>query len=198
MIQDQESILDSLKASTPRKQLAFALLVFERMLPSLLVFSKDTGRDDSCFLQAKDSGWHALQERQEQSVYESLKDSCLENTPDTEAFSHDLTSDALNAALVMVDIMEFILDGRVDHIAAILRLATDSVSLYLSNLDTLIVSSPQGDDWIAAHPIMQQEIHREEEDIIFLACLPDEFDSRTISALRARATSQPPVRPFTR
>jgi len=37
----------------------FGLLLFERMLPSLIAFSKDTGFDHSCYLRAKDAAWSA-------------------------------------------------------------------------------------------------------------------------------------------
>lgn len=57
----EEKSLVPLTTLSPKKQLAFALLVFERMLPGLIAFSKDTGFDDSCYLQAKDAAWAALQ-----------------------------------------------------------------------------------------------------------------------------------------
>lgn len=194
----QEKILDSLKAISTKKQLAFALLVFERMLPRLTAFSKDTGRDDSCFLQARHAAWQALQKDQESSVYTSLNEVCSENLPNTEDFSHDLTSDALNAGAVMCEIMEFMLDNRVDHLASILTLVADSVDGYEDSLSTSVLLPPFDEQRIAAYPLMQQELRREEEDIKFLAGLPDQFDDRAISTLRARASSQPPLLPLPR
>jgi len=194
----QDKKLDSLKAISPNKQIALALLVFERMLPSLTAFSEDTGRDDSCFLEARDAAWQSLQKRRERSVYRSLNEACLENTPDTEDFSHDLTSEALNAALVMSNIMEFLLDSRVDHLASVLTLATDTVAMYIGSLDASVVSWLEQKRRIAVDPLMQQELHQEEEDIKFLAGLPHQFDDETISALRARASSQAPLLPAAR
>lgn len=94
--------LVSITSLSPKKQLAFALLVFERMLPGLVAFSKDTGFDDSCYLQAKDAAWARLQNG---SVDQSLNEACLRGAPDTEDYSYDLTSYALNAALAMNDIV---------------------------------------------------------------------------------------------
>ena len=215
----QENTLDSLKALSPKKQLAFALLVFERLLPGLTAFSKETGRDDSCFLRARESAWQALQKRQESSVYESLKEVCLENAPDTEDFSTVLVSDALNAAAVMIHIMEFILENRIDYLASILTLARDSVSMYVDTPDhsplsgpekawlktaaphryagQSFLSWPEKEPLITAHPLMQRELRQEEEDIKFLAGLVDQFDNEAISALRVRANSQPPTIPLT-
>jgi uncharacterized protein len=180
---------------SPKKQLAFALLVFERMLPGLIAFSKDTGFDTSCYLQAKDAVWGALQNI---AVDPKLNQACIRSAPDTEKFSHELTSYALNAALAMSDIVEFTLDGRADHIAYVSTLARDSIHLYLSSLEQSVVSSPEEDKKIAGHPLMQQEQRHEEEDIRFLSGLPDQFDEDTISALRARASAQPPLLPLSR
>jgi uncharacterized protein YjaG (DUF416 family) len=192
MIGEDKSLV-SIASLSPKKQLAFALLVFERMLPSLIAFSKDTAFDDSCYLQAKDAAWAALQNS---TVDQALNQACINGAPDTEKFSHKLTSYALNAALAMSDIVEFTLDGRADHIAYVSTLARDSVDLYLSSLEPSVVSSPEEDKKIAAHPLMQQEQHREEEDIRFLAGLPEQFDAKTISVLRTRANNQSPLLPL--
>jgi uncharacterized protein YjaG (DUF416 family) len=191
----EEKSLVPLTALSPKKQLAFTLLVFERMLPGLIAFSKDTGFDDSCYLQAKDAAWGALQDS---AVDQELNQACIRNAPDTEKFSHELTSYALNAALAMSDIVEFTLDSRADHIAYVSTLARDSIHLYLSSLEQSVVSSPEENKKIAGHPLMQQEQRREEEDVRFLSGLPDQFNKDAISALRARAGTQPPLLPLAR
>jgi len=189
--------LAALTALTWNRQLAFALLVFERMLPSMVAFSKDTGRDPSCYLLARDAAWAALQNGQDNVTYRQLNEACLKNAPDTEEFSHKLTSHALNATLTMSDILEFIVDRGSDHIARISTLATDSVALYLSGLEPSLVYSPERGQRMAAHPLMRHELRRQEEDIAFLCGLAEHFDKDTISALRARARSQPPLLPVT-
>jgi uncharacterized protein YjaG (DUF416 family) len=191
----EEKTLVPLTTLSPKKQLAFALLAFERMLPGLIAFSKDTGFDDSCYMQAKDAAWAALQNS---AIDQALNQACIRSAPDTEKFSHELTSYALNAALAMSDIVEFTLDGRVDHIAYVSTLARDSIDLYLSSLEPSVVSSPEEDKKIAGHPLMQQEQRREEEDIRFLSGLPDQFDNNAVSALRARASTQAPLLPLAR
>ena len=194
MVGEDKSLVP-IASLTPKKQLAFALLVFERMLPSLIAFSKETGFNDTCYLQAKDATWAALQNN---VIDQALNQACILSAPDTEKFSHELTSYALNAALAMSDIVEFTLDSRSDHIAYVSTLARDSIHLYLSSLEPSLVSSAEEDNKIAQHPLMQQERRREEEDIRFLSGLPDEFDSKTISALKAHAAAQAPLLPLTR
>lgn len=165
------------------------------MLPGLTAFSKDTGFDDSCYLKAKDAAWVALQNG---AIDQALNEACLNGAPDTEEFSHELTSYALNAALAMSDIVEFTLDEKADHIAYILTLVGDSLHLYLSSLEPSVVSSPEKDSRIARHPLMEQEQRRQDDDIRFLSELPDRFDKETISALRARASTQTPLLPLAR
>lgn len=191
MIGEEKSLVSRASLS-PKKQLAFALLVFERMLPSLTAFSQDTGFDASCYLRAKDAAWEALQNG---AVDQRLNQECIGSAPDTEKFSHELTSYALNAALAMSDIVEFTLDGRSDHIAYVSTLARDSVHLYLSSLEPSLVSSAEEDNRIAQHPLMQQEQRREEDDFKFLCGLPDELGSEEVSALKARARAQAPLLP---
>lgn len=189
----QENSTISITTLPPKKQLALALLVFERMLPGLIAFSKDTNFDESCYLQAVKAVWAALQDG---TVGEALNQTCIQNAPDTEKFSHELTSYALNAALAMSDILEFTQDGRGGHIAQVLTLARESIYLYLSSLESSVVSSREEESRIAGHALMQQEQRREEEDIKFLSGLPDEFDNNAVSALRARASAQPPLFPL--
>jgi hypothetical protein len=109
-----------------------------------------------------------------------------------------MTSDALNAFLTMSEIMEFMLDGSSNHIVFISTLATDSVYLYVANLEPTLVTTKERVAWITSHPLMQQELQREKEDIKFLAGLPDPFDNETFLTLRARLNSQSPILPLSR
>jgi hypothetical protein len=176
-----------------KKQLAFALLVFERMLPSLVAFSKDTGFDDSCYLQAKDAAWAALRNGR---ADRSLSEACLRGAPDTEEYSHELISFALDAALAMSDIMDFTQDGCADHIESVSTRAGDSIYLYLNGLDDSLVIPPDNVSRLASNPLMQEEHRREEDDITFLASLPEQLSDETILSLRARADTQPPLLPL--
>jgi hypothetical protein len=176
-----------------KKQLAFALLLVERMLPSLAAFSKDTGFDDSCYLHAKDAAWAALRNGQ---VDRSLSEACLRGAPDTEKYAHELTSFALDAALAMSDIIEFMQDGCAHHIERVSMRAGESVYLYLNGLDDSVAIPPENVSRLASHPLMQKEHRREEEDINFIAGLPEPISNETILSLRARADAQAPLLPL--
>lgn len=192
---EQETLIP-LKGLSRERQLAFALLVFERMLPSLTAFSQATGFDRTCYLEARDVAWTALQNNAvNRALIQGLNQACLRSAPDTEKFSHELASYALNATLAMSDILEFMVHGGADHVAHVSTLALDSVDLYVSNLEAAVASSPEEDSKIARHPLMRQERRQQEEDIRFLSDLPGELDERAVSALRTRASKQAPLLP---
>jgi uncharacterized protein YjaG (DUF416 family) len=181
---------------SPERQIAFALLIFDRMLPSLIAFSKDTGLDASCYLRARDLAWDRLQGSAGSTVdMARLNELCRKSAPDTEDFTHEQTSFALNAAVTMGEILEFMLNGNPDLIAHVSTLATDSVDLYLSGLEPSLITTKEKTKRIATHPLMRQELERQQEDTRFLSGLPDRFDERAISALKERAANQTPLLP---
>jgi uncharacterized protein YjaG (DUF416 family) len=155
---------------SPEKQIAFALLIFERMLPSLITFSKHTGLDGSCYLRARDLAWERLQGKAGSADdMDRLNRLCLKSAPDTEDFTHEQTSFALNAAVTMSEILEFMLNRNPDLVSHVSTFATDSVHLYLSGLEPSLITTKEKINRIAAHTLMQQELDRQKEDIRFLS-----------------------------
>lgn len=179
------------------KQIVYALFIFERMRPRMVAFCKDTGVDYSCCSEVRDATWSDLESGdQRRALYQALKKACMKNAPDTEDFTHEMTSDALNAFLTMSEIMQFMLDNSYDHIANITALATDSVYLYLADLGPGFVITKENENWIASHPLMQKELQLEKEDIEFLAALSDHFDSATIAVMKERSGKQASIVPI--
>lgn len=183
--------IPSLTSLSPNHQLVFALLIFDRMLPGLLAFCRETGLDCSPYIGAKDMAWRALQNG---PVDLALRRVCVESAPDTEQFSQPLTSHALNTALAMGEILEFASDWKEDHIENIRKLVRDSVYLYLSTIEPSLISSPSEVKRISEHSLMLREEQKEDEDISFLWSVPT-LDGETISSLKRRAAAQSPVFP---
>jgi hypothetical protein len=65
--------------------------------------------------------WTIFRNGKKSTVYHFLSAECLRNIPDTEEFYHELTSNALNAALVMTGILEFIIDRDPEHLSKPLK-----------------------------------------------------------------------------
>jgi uncharacterized protein YjaG (DUF416 family) len=196
----REAHLNSVTASLSRldwrRQVAFGLLVFERLLPLLTVFCKARKQDVSCFLRARDAVYRALRNSDCETVDPGLRDECFRNIPDTEDFSHERTSDALNAGLTMTEILDFIKDRRPEHISYLAGLALDSADFYaMSTLEPFDGYTPEIKRKIVTHPAVQGEMSRQHHDLRFLAALPDGIDEDGFEAIKARATAQAPVRP---
>ncbi len=174
------------------KQLAFALLMTERMLPSLIDFSRETGFDCSCNLEGLKAVWSALQKG---TVDSSLARECASNAPDTEIYSHKLTSYALNAALAIAEMMEFTADSCEDHITQIQALIRDSIYLYLGRSEGSESPGADVEVEIDKDPLWVKEVDRQEEDAEFLLNLSELFDNRTVSLIRSRASGQESLLP---
>ena len=177
----------SLSSLSYKKQLAFGLLVFERMLPALEEFSDATGFDKTCYLQARKLAWDVLGGCANAPT-ESLALRCAKAAPDTEEYTHEVTSYALNAALAISEILEFIVDNRAEHIEYVSSLAMDSVDLFLNSSGPPVL--PRSDNMIAGHPLMRRELQQQKDDIEFLSKL-DNLGIETIPMLRSRANEQP-------
>jgi len=188
----EEKLLTSLMILSTKKQLAFGLLIIQRMLPDLIAFSNETGFEDSCYLQTKDAAWRAIEGA---PIDKMLGELCIRNAPDTEEYANTLTSYALNTTLAISDIVKFCGDGQLTHITSIVSLAHDSVDLYLSTLEPSPISSPFGAE-DNQHPLMQKERQQEREDIEFLSNLPNDMDGEAIAVLKGRATLQNPLLPL--
>src|SRR5882757_9754556 len=89
---------NSLEALSETKQLAFLLLLCERMMPEFNKFSTDTNFSVSRYQECLENGWLSLDEQLHRFKHEEASE-CYKNAPDTEKFDHPLTSAALNAAL---------------------------------------------------------------------------------------------------
>ena len=181
------AILGCMRGLLQQKKLAFSLLICERMLPSLVAFSNETGFDVSCYLDGLRSAWFALQSG---IIDYALLQRCRTDAPDTELYSHELTSYALNAALAICETMEFVVDGSTDHIRCIQTLASDSVDLYSASLEPSVspIRSPSRD--MIANSLSEDELRRQDEDRSFLAKLPERFDNKSVLSVRARANTQ--------
>jgi hypothetical protein len=126
-----------------RKQFASVSMVIERIIPSLIVFSRDTCFDISPCMKVRDSAWSVLEGRSDVSVMASLGEDLMRNAPDTEDVSHALTSSALNVFLALRDVIDFCMGGDSTRISNVFALATDSVYLYSSVLEPFSVFLPR-------------------------------------------------------
>jgi uncharacterized protein YjaG (DUF416 family) len=176
------------------RQLAFALLLCERMMPDLDRFSIDTGFDGAIYRKFLDEAWLHLAGIGSLSSFDEVAKECLDRAPDTEEFDHPLTSAALNASLSVAALMGFLSDFDVTHIAEIAGLARDTPALYAQSIEA---NRPRslGFTKIMEHPLVQKELRRQAEDLTFLKFLPTDVAEEIVPLIKARA-GRPPTLPI--
>ena len=176
----------SLEVLSEPKQLAFMLFLCERMMPGFRKFGSDTNFRVSRYQQCLENGWLSLDEQPHRSKDEEASEECQKNAPDTEKFDHPLTSAALNAALSIGLLMSFLSEGNVNHIVEAAGLARDTMALYVQSTEAIPPHS-LGSKEIMKHPLVQQELKRQAEDLEFLASLPEDVRGKIVHQIRERA-----------
>lgn len=184
--------LDSLSDS---KKLAFVLLLCERMMPTFQVFGADTGFDVSRYQKYVETAWAHLDGESPVDDWAEASEVCFDSAPDTEAFDHVLTSSALNAALSIGLAMSYLSDRNIDHILEATDLARDTVALYVQSIEATSPKSLTYEE-VMNHPLLQQELLRQEEDLIFLSSLPDRVEQKEVWQIKERSQRTPGLVPL--
>jgi uncharacterized protein YjaG (DUF416 family) len=192
---DQASLRVQLSKLSMPRQLAFALLLCERMMPGLRRFSKDTSYSILLYEKGLELGWRHLVGESTRDECDELSDRCLQQAPHTEDFTHGLVSAALNAALSIALLMKHVIDTDVDHIVEIASLAKDTADLYVQHIIAIKLITSTSEDAILGHPVLQKELGRQREDFEFLASAPGGEAAKFEAAVRERARGASPVIP---
>jgi uncharacterized protein YjaG (DUF416 family) len=94
------------------------------------------------------------------------------NTPDTDDFATIHASDALDACSTILNALQFILDKNFDHLKYISRYGTDKVDRHIIENIREDAITPEFEKFIANHPLMKNEISKQNEMIQFLVSKP--------------------------
>jgi uncharacterized protein YjaG (DUF416 family) len=153
--------MTKLKESDFNKQLAFAYLTCERLYPNYVYFSNnfDFGtpqilREAIEFLRV-----NIFEQSPDKNKIKFLKRRVDKNTPDTEDFTTIFVSSALDACTALSDSLDFLVDKDFTRIENVSTYATDTVSMYVQDLDNLDYNADKNfQQKIESHPLMQREI----------------------------------------
>ena len=92
------------------------------------------------------------------------------NTPDTENFSTNFVSSALDACTAVLESLDFLVDNQFSRIKDISSFATDTVYMYIQYIDKLDFNTDRGfQQKIDNHPLMQKEVAIQLGIITFLS-----------------------------
>lgn len=167
-------------------QVAFLLLTIERMMPALEQFAADEKKFVfSPFREGLNAGWSFLAGSDIGVNKVRLAEQCMKHAPDMDDYRHDLKSEALNTALSIATMLEFLTDAKVEHVLEIIGWVRDSASFAAQRAER---PTDLGILEMTTHPFSRQEVQREWGDIAFLASL--QLDAHNLGpAVKSRASS---------
>jgi uncharacterized protein len=183
-----ESALGNLESELRRlphsQQLAFAAACCERAYPNYLRFFQLTGWGEPAALRASlDMSWDFIENPTPVlNEIRELEQKCLIITPDLDDFSSpevDVEAAAAQEAAFMVRLLlQFCGDPQVSYALRIATLARDTLDLYIQTIDSIDPADPDLDNKIAHHPLMLQEMCKQESDAEKLTGIKTRHDLR--------------------
>jgi hypothetical protein len=164
---NSSTLKERLKRLDTKRQLTFGVLCCERLLPNYLAFQKDSGWGDVAPVrQALDYVWAFLcgQQLDPQEIKKSIE-LCESAAPNSDDFVSLYVTSAQDACFAVCGLLDYLLESDVDKIVQAATYATDSVDLYVQEIENMTPNDPQLEKKILSHRLMQRELAQQEEDL---------------------------------
>ena len=163
---------DSLRARLVKldsnQQLLFGALCCERLLPNYMAFQQDTVEGDIMPIrEALDFVWASLEnESVDTQAVKSITTSCESVAPDSEDFESLYVSSAQDACFAVCGLLDYLIKSDVDKIVQAVTYATDSVDLYVQEIEHMVPGDPELEQKILDHHLMQRELAQQEKNLV--------------------------------
>lgn len=189
----RNSFLESKLQELPHShRLAFAAACCERAYPNYVVFFQLAGWGGPAALRASlNRVWDFIEgaARALDDLAE-LEQKSEAVTPDLDDFSTsdiDVQAAAAQEAAFMVRLLlQFCRDNQLSYALRVTTFAKDTIDMYVQTVEKIDPADPQLDEKIAQHPLMVQEIRKQENDLLRLTQTKTRAD---LQAFRRYATS---------
>lgn len=188
---NKDSLARELERLDRTRKIAFGVACCERLLPHYLTF-KDEVRwgDEQPLMKALNRVWeHLLGGELTKDEIRTLTNKCESVAPDSEDFESIHTSFAQDATFSVCAVLDYVAQDDVERITQVAAFAIDTVDLYVQESQNMNPNDPQLEQKILRHPLMQQELKRQREDIELLKNLDLERED-VIQDLRQRWSNQ--------
>ena len=164
---DSEALKKRLTTLVSKQQLAFGSVCCERLLPNYIMFQKDTGWGDIVPVRkGLDFVWASLKgESASAQEIKTLIASCESAAPDSENFESLYVTSAQDACFSVCCLLEYLYESDIDEIVQIAEYATDSVDLYVQEIENMVSNDPKLELKILTHHLMQRELAEQEENL---------------------------------
>jgi uncharacterized protein len=150
-----------------KSQLAFGAACCERLLPNYIAFVKDTGWGDiDPIRNALDLIWLYLEGKQ--SELTELKKNislCESVAPDSEETQSLYVTSAQDTCFAVCCLLDHLIEQDVGKIIQVATYATDSVDLYVQVIENLKPNTPDLEQKILMHRLMQRELSQQTKDL---------------------------------
>lgn len=186
---DEQLVDQTLRGLEPWRAVAFMALLCERMALNYRRFHDETGFGNPAVLcSALEAIWEWIESGTRPEGLAELREACEEQAPDTERFNSRYTSAALDAASAVATTLDAIESPEHARPGEVAALARDTIDLYVQELENLDPSSPEFEQAILRHSLMQRELRHQRMDL-------DELTTKlagrrsAVRALRSRSHS---------
>jgi uncharacterized protein YjaG (DUF416 family) len=148
-------------------QLLFGVLCCERLLPNYMAFQREVGSVGFDELRsALDLVWQILeQERPAKEDLEAAISACESVAPNSDDFSSLYVTAAQDACFAVCCLLDFLLEADVKKIVQAATYATDSVDLYVQEIERYDPRDALLEQKILSHGLMQKELENQEIDL---------------------------------
>jgi len=140
-------------------------------------FAEESGSGDMTPLaRALDVLWNASRTGvcPPDTVCRKFVSECEAQAPSSEVHASLFTTSAQEAAFAICSLLDYCIDRNVDQVLLAARYPTDSVDLYVQELEQMSPQDPDLEQRILRHPLMQQELAREHRDLTAIEINGDE------------------------
>lgn len=182
-----QALKDRLSSFDFNKALAFGVLCCERLLPNYLAFQQDSGWGDVTHVRNALNCATASIYGQKPVVDEvkSLSVACESEAPNSDDFASVYVTSAQDACFAVCNLLDFLLEADINKIVQVATYATDSVDLYVQEIEGMSPADPSLEQKILMHRLMQRELAQQEDDLVAI----ESVDELNLSFLEQRKLS---------
>lgn len=161
---DPDMVCERLHGLSAKCRLAFGVLVLERAIPNFLKFAAETEAPGCVMLrQAQAKLWSVLEGGDGCLHFGNVTaQTCEVFAPDTELYDSPYTSAALDAITITCNLLDYVETERIDLLVEAASLRRDTVYVFLQ------VAEQFDSDDSEIHPLVQQELRFQSDDLLFL------------------------------
>lgn len=163
-----------LKKLGNKQQLVFGALCCERLLPNYLAFQQDACWGDIVPVRrALDCVWASIhgQTLRSQEIKEAIA-FCESVAPNSDDFVSLYVTSAQDACFAVCCLLDYLIKDDLDKVVQVATYATDSVDLYVQEIESMKPNDPQLEQKILGHRLMQRELAQQEQDLTALELTP--------------------------